>query len=201
MKGDEKMARKSVDTLAKEVLANKWGVGKDRVRRLTAKGYDYEKVQKRVNELYSADSTADKNISSNGVVLIKSFEGFSRVACKALPTEKYLTIGYGHYGKDVKPNQTITEAEAVKLLVKDLSGFVSKVNKYNRKYGFTQNEFDALVSFCYNVGNIDGLTKNGTRTKAQIADKFLAYSYSGGKFIKGLYNRRVKERNLFNKKD
>ena len=94
-----------------------------------------------------------------------------------------------------------TEAEAVKLLVKDLSGFVAKVNKYNRKYGFSQNEFDALVSFCYNVGNIDGLTKNGTRTKAQIADKFLAYSYSGGKFIKGLYNRRVKERNLFNKKD
>ena len=168
---------------------------------MTAKGYDYEKVQKRVNELYSADSTADKNISSNGVVLIKSFEGFSRVACKALPSEKYLTIGYGHYGKDVKPNQTITEAEAVKLLVKDLSGFVAKVNKYNRKYGFTQNEFDALVSFCYNVGNIDGLTKNGTRTKAQIADKFLAYSYSGGKFIKGLYNRRVKERNLYNKKD
>ena len=195
------MSRKSVDTLAKEVIANKWGVGKDRERRLTAKGYDYEKVQKRVNELYSADSTEDKNISSNGVVLIKSFEGFSRVACKALPTEKYLTIGYGHYGKDVKPNQTITEAEAVKLLVKDLSGFVKKVNKYNRKYGFTQNEFDALVSFCYNVGNIDGLTKNGTRTKAQIADKFLAYSYSGGKFIKGLYNRRVKERNLFNKKD
>ena len=194
------MARKSVDTLAREVLANKWGVGKDRERRLTSKGYDYEKVQKRVNELYSSDSTADKNISSNGVVLIKSFEGFSRVACKALPSEKYLTIGYGHYGKDVKPNQTITEAEAVKLLVKDLSGFVKKVNKYNRKYGFTQNEFDALVSFCYNVGNIDGLTKNGTRTKAQIADKFLAYSYSGGKFIKGLYNRRVKERNLFNKK-
>lgn len=195
------MSRKSVDTLAKEVIANKWGVGKDRERRLTAKGYDYEKVQKRVNELYSADSTEDKNISSNGVVLIKSFEGFSHVACKALPTEKYLTIGYGHYGKDVKPNQTITESDAVKLLVKDLSGFVKKVNKYNRKYGFTQNEFDALVSFCYNVGNIDGLTKNGTRTKARIADKFLAYSYSGGKFIKGLYNRRVKERNLFNKKD
>lgn len=195
------MARKSVDTLAKEVIANKWGVGKERERRLTAKGYDYEKVQKRVNELYSADSTADKNISSNGVVLIKSFEGFSRVACKAIKSEKYLTIGYGHYGKDVKPNQTITEAEAVKLLVKDLRGFVAKVNKYNRKYGFTQNEFDALVSFCYNVGNIDGLTKNGTRTKAQIADKFLAYSYSGGKFIKGLYNRRVKERNLFNKRD
>lgn len=195
------MPRKSVDTLAKEVIANKWGVGKDRESRLTAKGYDYEKVQKRVNELYSADSTEDRNISSNGVVLIKSFEGFSRVACKALPTEKYLTIGYGHYGKDVKSNQTITETEAVKLLVKDLSGFVKKVNKYNRKYGFTQNEFDALVSFCYNVGNIDGLTKNGTRTKAQIADKFLAYSYSGGKFIKGLYNRRLKERNLFNKKD
>lgn len=195
------MAKKSIDTLAKEVLANKWGVGLDRKRRLEAKGYDYDKVQKRVNELYNSGSTEDKNISSNGVVLIKSFEGFSRVACKALPTERYLTIGYGHYGKDVKPHQTITESEAVKLLVKDLSGFVKKVNKYNRKYGFTQNEFDALVSFCYNVGNIDGLTKNGTRTKAQIADKFLAYSYSGGNFVRGLYNRRLKEQALFNKKD
>lgn len=195
------MAKKSIDTLAKEVLANKWGVGEDRKRRLEVKGYDYDKVQKRVNELYKMGSTEDKNISSNGVVLIKSFEGFSRVACKALPSEKYLTIGYGHYGKDVKPNQTITESEAVKLLVKDLSGFVAKVNKYNRKYGFTQNEFDALVSFCYNVGNIDGLTNNGTRTKAQIADKFLAYSYSGGNYVQGLYNRRLKEQKLFNKKD
>lgn len=195
------MAKKSIDTLAKEVLANKWGVGLNRKRKLEYKGYDYDKVQKRVNELYNSGSTEDKNISSNGVILIKSFEGFSRVACKALPTEKYLTIGYGHYGKDVKPNQTITESEAVKLLVKDLSGFVAKVNKYNRKYGFTQNEFDALVSFCYNVGNIDGLTKNGTRTKAQIADKFLAYSYSGGNYVKGLYNRRMKEQALFNKKD
>ena len=195
------MAKKSINTLAKEVLANKWGVGSERKRRLEAEGYDYDKVQKRVNELYNSGSTEDKNISSNGVVLIKSFEGFSRVACKALPTEKYLTIGYGHYGKDVKANQTITESEAVKLLVKDLSGFVAKVNKYNRKYGFSQNEFDALVSFCYNVGNIDGLTKNGTRTKAQIADKFLAYSYSGGNYVQGLYNRRLKEQKLFNKKD
>ena len=62
------MARKSVETLAKEVLANKWGVGKDRERRLTAKGYDYEKVQKRVNELYSADSTADKNLLKDFLV-------------------------------------------------------------------------------------------------------------------------------------
>lgn len=195
------MAKKSIDTLAREVLANRWGVGLNRKRRLEEKGYDYDKVQKRVNELYNSESTEDKNVSTNGVILIKSFEGFSRVACKALPTEQYLTIGYGHYGKDVKPNQTITETEAVKLLVKDLRGFVEKVNKYNSKYGFTQNEFDALVSFCYNVGNIDGLTKNGTRTKAQIADKLLAYSYSGGNFVRGLYNRRLKELELFNKKD
>ena len=137
-------------------------------------------------------------VDEKGYDLIKQFEGL-RLNAYRCPAGKW-TIGYGHT-RGVKPNQTITEAEAVKLLVKDLSGFVTKVNKYNRKYGFTQNEFDALVSFCYNVGNIDGLTKNGTRTKAQIADKFLAYSYSGGKFIKGLYNRRVKERNLFNKKD
>ncbi|WP_302969495.1 glycoside hydrolase family protein [Megamonas funiformis] len=195
------MPKKSIDTIAKEVLNNKWGVGLHRKKKLEKAGYNYEKVQNRVNELYHAGSTEDKNISSNGVALIKSFEGFCRVACKALPTEKYYTIGFGHYGADVKENQTITKDEAVKLLVKDLAGFVAKVNKYNRKYGFTQNEFDALVSFCYNVGNIDGITKNGTRTKAQIADKFLAYAYSGGKYVQGLYNRRLKERALFNKKD
>ena len=137
-------------------------------------------------------------ISKNGIELIKCFESFSPKACKCLATEKYYTIGYGHYGSDVKENQTITKEQAEELLQKDLEKFEQKVNKYNNVYNFNQNQFDSLVSFCYNVGNIDQLTAKGTRTIKEISEKILAYNKSGGKVINGLTNRRKKEKELFN---
>ena len=137
-------------------------------------------------------------ISKNGIELIKCFESFSPKACKCLASEKYYTIGYGHYGTDVKENQTITKEQAEELLKKDLEKFEQKVNKYNNVYNFNQNQFDALVSFCYNVGNIDQLTAKGTRTIKEISEKILAYNKSGGKVINGLTNRRKKEQELFN---
>ena len=137
--------------------------------------------------------------SDNGIEMIKSFEGFSQKACKCVESEKYYTIGYGHYGKDVAENDTITKYTATKLLKKDVESAERKVNKYNSIYDFNQNQYDALVSFCYNVGNIDGLTKNGTRTITQISTAFTYYNKSGGKVLKGLQSRRLKERELFNK--
>ena len=136
-------------------------------------------------------------ISKNGIELIKCFESFSPKACKCLANEKYYTIGYGHYGSDVKENQTITKAQAEELLKKDLEKFEEKVNKYNNVYNFNQNQFDSLMSFCYNVGNIDTLTAKGTRTIKEISEKILAYNKSGGKVINGLTNRRKKEKELF----
>ena len=136
-------------------------------------------------------------ISEKGIELIISFEGFSKHACKCVPTEKYYTIGYGHYGKDVAKDATITKKDAVKLLKKDLSSFEKKVDKYNHIYHFSQNEFDALVSFCYNVGNIDKLTVNGRRSKSEIADAMLRYTQSGGNELRGLVRRRTMERELF----
>jgi GH24 family phage-related lysozyme (muramidase) len=136
-------------------------------------------------------------ISENGLNLIISFEGFCPKATKAVKTEKYYTIGYGHYGKDVDENQTITKEEALSLLKKDMKRFETKVMKYDNCYNFTQNEFDALVSFAYNVGNIDQLTAKGTRTKKEIADAMLLYIKSGGNVLNGLRKRRNKERELF----
>ena len=49
--GSADPAKKSVDTLAKEVIQGKWGNGEERKKRLTAAGYDYNAVQKRVNEI------------------------------------------------------------------------------------------------------------------------------------------------------
>ena len=134
--------------------------------------------------------------SKKGIELIISFEGFCPNATKCLKSEKYYTIGFGHYGKDVKENDTITKSKAIDLLKSDLEKFEKKVNKYS-SYNFTQNEYDALVSFCYNVGNIDQLTAKGTRSKKEIADKMLLYCKSGGKVIRGLQKRREKERALF----
>lgn len=136
-------------------------------------------------------------ISENGLNLIISFEGFCPKATKAVKTEKYYTIGYGHYGKDVGEKQTITKEEALTLLKKDMKRFETKVMKYNNCYNFTQNEFDSLVSFAYNVGNIDQLTAKGTRTKKEIADAMLLYIKSGGNVLDGLRKRRIRERELF----
>lgn len=136
-------------------------------------------------------------ISENGLKLIIDFEGFCPKATKAVKTEKYYTIGYGHYGKDVDENQSITKEQALSLLKKDIKRFETKVMKYNDCYNFTQNEFDALVSFAYNVGNIDQLTAKGTRTKKEIADAMLLYIKSGGNVLDGLRKRRIRERELF----
>ena len=136
-------------------------------------------------------------ISENGLNLIISFEGFCPKATKAVKTEKYYTIGYGHYGKDVGEKQTITKEDALTLLKKDMKRFETKVMKYNNCYNFTQNEFDSLVSFAYNVGNIDQLTAKGTRTKKEIADAMLLYIKSGGNVLDGLRKRRIRERELF----
>ena len=136
-------------------------------------------------------------ISENGLKLIIDFEGFCPKATKAVKTEKYYTIGYGHYGKDVDEKQTITKEDALSLLKKDMKRFEVKVMKYNDCYNFTQNEFDALVSFAYNVGNIDQLTAKGTRTKKEISDAMLLYIKSGGNVLNGLRKRRNKERELF----
>ena len=136
-------------------------------------------------------------ISKAGIDFIIGFEGFSDKACKCVSTEKYYTIGYGHYGADVKKDDTITREEARKLLESDLLSFEKKVSKYDSKYDFNQNEFDALVSFAYNVGNIDQLTAKGTRTRDKIAECMLRYNKSGGRVLNGLTKRREAERKLF----
>lgn len=136
-------------------------------------------------------------INQAGLDLIKSFEKCKLTAYKAVSTEKYYTIGWGHYGADVKKGQKITQAKADALLVADLAKFEAKVDKYQSKYNFNSNQYSALVSFAYNVGSIDQLTANGTRTLEQIASKMLIYNKSGGKVLAGLTRRRIAERNLF----
>lgn len=134
-------------------------------------------------------------ISEKGLDLIKKFEGCKLTAYRC--PAGVLTIGYGHTGADVKEGQKITQKKANELLKADVEKFEKHVNSYKKYYRFTQNEFDALVSFAFNIGNINQLTKYGKRNKGIIADKILQYTKAGGKTLSGLVKRRRAEHDMF----
>ena len=136
-------------------------------------------------------------VSENCINLIKEFEGYKLKPYK-LAGETYYTVGYGHYGADVNPNKKYTKKEVEALLISDLQRFETGVLRYDKIYHWSQNEFDALVSFAYNVGSIDGLTSKGSRSREQIAYFMRKYvKGSDGKTLEGLVRRREKERELF----
>lgn len=137
--------------------------------------------------------------SKKGVELIKKFEGCRLVGyvCPA----GVLTIGYGHTqsvdGKPISTKMKITQEKATELLESDLVKYEKKVLLYDKIYHWTQNEFDALVSFCYNIGNINGLTNFGKRTREEIELSILKYNKGAGKVLKGLVIRRETELKMF----
>ncbi len=140
-------------------------------------------------------------LSNNGLSLIKSFEGVRLTAYKAVQTEKYWTIGYGHYGPDVKQNMKITQAQADAYLKSDVARFEKAVNE-NVKVPLNQNQFDALVSFTYNCG--EGALQRSTLLELlnqgkyeAAANQFDVWNKSSGKVLAGLVKRRAKEKELF----
>jgi GH24 family phage-related lysozyme (muramidase) len=137
------------------------------------------------------------NISTNGKNLIKSFEGCRLYAYKAVSTEQYYTIGWGHYGPDVYAGMTITQKQADDLFDQDIVKYVNPVA--NTRFGFTpnQNQFDALCSFCYNLG--PGIMNDFIGKSAnQVASEIPLYNKSGGVVLEGLVRRRKAEVDLFN---
>lgn len=136
-------------------------------------------------------------ISENGLTFIKKCESFHKVSYKKTRREKYLTIGYGHYGKDVKEKMIITKDKADSLLRMDIHKYEGRVAKYQHQYNFTQIQFDALVAFCFNVGDIDRLTNNGKRSVEEFVNIMPLFCFYDGKIQKDLIKRRIKEKNLF----
>jgi GH24 family phage-related lysozyme (muramidase) len=141
------------------------------------------------------------NLSQVGVNLIKSFEGLKLEAYKPVPTEHYWTIGYGHYGSDVREHQKITSSQAEELLKQDLKVYAYSVSQ-NVKHVINQNQFDALVSFCYNVGK-EALRTSTLLKKLNAGDiigagnEFEKWVHGGGKVLPGLVTRRKAEKTLF----
>lgn len=139
-------------------------------------------------------------ISETGINLIKNFEGCRLKAYKPVAGEKYWTIGWGHYGPDVTEGMRITQEQADEMFKQDLVAYEKTVDNTCLYLSLNQNEFDALVSFTYNCGggNLLKLTKNKSRSKAQIADHIEAYNKGAGDVIlAGLVKRRKAEKELF----
>ena len=136
--------------------------------------------------------------SPKGIALIKEFEGLRLKAYKC-PGGVW-TIGYGHTA-GVKSGMVITEAQAEEYLKADLVPFERYLNGLG--LALNQNQFDALVSFIYNVGtgNFSSSTLlRKVRANPQdnsIMDEFLRWVYSKGRVLPGLQRRRLAEMKLY----
>lgn len=111
------------------------------------------------------------------------------------------TIGWGHTGKDVRPGSYITQERADELLKQDILYAQIAVQRYV-KVPLTQDEFDALTDFAYNigVGAFAGSTLLLLLNKGDYhgaAAQFGYWDKSGGKVLAGLLRRRAAERDTF----
>lgn len=143
-----------------------------------------------------------RQVSSNGVAFTKSFEG-CRLSSYPDPGTGGApwTCGYGHTGPDVKPGMTVTQAQADAWIAEDLGRSGQAVNALVH-VALTQNQFDALADFVFNVGagNLRSSTllrKLNAGDYAGAANQFLLWDKAGGKPLKGLTTRRQAERKLF----
>lgn len=144
-----------------------------------------------------------RRITDVGLKLIKDFEGFSekRYICSA----GHWTIGYGHAIRKGEPwdspDVTITKEEAIELLKKDVQDAERAVLRLIH-VPLTDGQFDALVSFCFNLGG--GALQRSTlrsclnrREYLDAADEFPKWCYAAGRRLLGLYRRRLAEKKLF----
>ncbi len=144
-------------------------------------------------------------ISQKGLDLVKRFEGFR--AKPYLCPAGVPTIGYGstYYENGVKvklTDRSISEEWAEELLRRNMVHYERGVDAMTKDH-VNQNQFDALVSFAYNVGLVK--YKNSTLLKRinanpndpDIEKQFMRWVRAGGKVIKGLITRRQAEATLY----
>jgi len=149
-----------------------------------------------------------RKIAKPGLDLIKSFEGLflKPYLCPAdVPTIGYGTIMYPNGKKVTLKDPEITQAQAEEYLAHEVNEKAAGVEKYVT-IPINQNQFDALVSFAYNLGV--GALQKSTLLKllnagniSGAAEQFLRWNKAGGVELKGLTRRREAERSLFLKSD
>ena len=138
------------------------------------------------------------NTSAEGLALIKKFEGCELEAYQC--SAGVWTIGYGHT-KDVVQGMTISKEEAEQMLIDELHEYESYINEYVTA-ALSQNQFDALVSWVYNLGpaNLKASTMLKVLNSGKYEDvpaQMKRWNKAGGKVLEGLIRRREAEACLF----
>lgn len=137
--------------------------------------------------------------SKQGMALTEQFESCRLVAFKPTPTDPW-TIGWGHT-KGVEEGQTCSQEQADQWLLDDVGDAENAVNQLV-KGGLTQEEFDALVDFVFNVG-VDAFANSTMLRLLNEHDidgaigEFDKWDHAGGVEVAGLLRRRQAERALF----
>ena len=137
-----------------------------------------------------------------GLALIKKFEGCELKAYQC--SAGVWTIGYGHT-KDVVEGMEITQEQAEQMLVDELHEYESYINKYVT-VALSQNQFDALVSWVYNLGpaNLKASTMLKVLNDGKYEDvpyQMKRWNKAGGKVLDGLIRRREAEALLYQGKE
>jgi lysozyme len=145
------------------------------------------------------------NVSKAAILLIKHYEGV-RSRPYRCPAGLW-TVGVGHLIGDGKSlpeswNRTFSQEEIDKILKSDLRRFELGLTKLLPNIPLKQNEFDALVSFCFNLGL--GCFQRSTIRQALLRgnkeaamESLVKYCRAGGKILRGLQTRRLDEKALF----
>ena len=139
-------------------------------------------------------------VGAAGLALIQRWEGCRLKAYKPVKTEKYWTIGWGHYGPDVTEGMVITQEQADALLRADCQRFADAVDDPANcplTVQLNDNQRDALISFTFNCGAGCLRTLCRNRSLPEIAEALELYNRAGGTAMIGLTRRRAAERALF----
>ena len=143
-------------------------------------------------------------LSDNGFTLLGELEGIVLRPYRDSVGVPTIGIGSTYYEDGTKVKMTdkaITKERAIQLAKNVVKSFEEQVNK-SILLPMTQNQFDAMVLLCYNIGK-SGFARSSVVRNFNLgniqkaADSFLLWNKAGGKVVKGLVNRRNKERSLF----
>ncbi len=181
----------------------------DKVREFIGRGF-------KQSEVHMIDGTLDallpsscpKQVSKDGIALIKRFEGCARLRTDGL-VEAYpdpgtggapYTIGWGATGPDIDAHTVWSQDQCDARLEKDLARHAADVRRALGGTPTSQAQFDALVSFHYNTGAIGRATlteKHIARDYTGAAEEFQRWNKAGGRVLKGLVRRRSEEARMY----
>lgn len=141
-----------------------------------------------------------RRLSPAGVAFIQRFEAYRPIGYLPTPNDKP-SAGWGHTGPDVAVGVHYTDEQCAAWFAIDVTWAEETVDQHAPE-GITQNQFDALVSICFNIGraNFDAstlLADLDAGDDAAAADQFLRWDRQRGKVLPGLDVRREAERTLF----